>query len=72
MTMYSDNQRLCGCCALWGGRREPSGRIFPAPYANVDSDERGICMGGGFSGTQMKASGGCDRWQLWPGLRKMP
>jgi hypothetical protein len=44
--MYSDNQRMCGSCALWGGKREPEGRIFPAGFVRVDNDERGMCMGG--------------------------
>jgi hypothetical protein len=71
MAMYSDNQRMCGSCALWGGKREPEGRIFPAGFVRVDNDERGMCMGGGFTGSTMRAIQGCGQWQLWAGLKKM-
>jgi hypothetical protein len=70
MATYSDGIRACGSCALWGGAREPEGRIFPAALVRVDNDERGKCMGGGYTGSEMRAIQSCGSWQLWPGLKK--
>ena len=70
MATYSDGIRACASCALWSGAREPEGRIFPAALVRVDSDERGMCMGGGYTGQETRASIACGSWQLWAGLKK--
>jgi len=70
MATYSDGIHSCGSCALWGGQREINGHLFPAAFVRIDNDERGKCMGGGFSGVEMRAIQSCSKWFLWPALRK--
>lgn len=71
MAIYSDGIRACGSCQLWSGAREPEGTIFPASLVRVDNDERGMCMGGGYTGQETRAIVSCGRWQLWAGLKRM-
>ena len=49
----------------------PEGRIVPAALVRVDSDARGMCMGGGYTGQETRASIACGSWKLWAGLMKI-
>jgi hypothetical protein len=56
----------CATCALWAGPRTPKfGGIV-----EVDRHAKGKCCGGGFNNVQIEAMCNCNKWELWPAVRK--
>jgi hypothetical protein len=58
--------KVCATCALWGGMRTAE---FGG-YAKFEQNQKGKCCGGGYNNAQMTPMAKCNKWELWPPIRK--
>lgn len=67
-TTLSNLNKQCATCDLWGGSRKAN-LPFPSVFITVESNEKGLCMGGGFNNMQMVAVATCGSWKKWGVLK---
>ncbi len=58
--------KVCATCLFWGGVRSAE---FGG-YSKFDTSEKGKCMGGAFRGSEMDPMQTCNKWEVWPLIRK--
>jgi len=58
--------KVCATCAFWGGTRTAE---FGG-YSKFEQNQKGKCQGGVFNNIQMSPMATCNKWELWPPIRK--
>jgi len=58
--------KICATCALWGGIRTAE----PGGYTKFEQDQKGKCQGGLYNTIQMPPMATCNKWEIWPPIRK--
>jgi len=59
-------QRRCATCERWCGERQPAER--PGTVAVAGETVTGLCIGGGWDGSERRARSTCGHWQIWVAL----
>jgi hypothetical protein len=60
------DQKRCATCERWCGEREPVGQ--PGTVAIAGETIAGLCIGGGWDGSERRARSTCGHWQVWVAL----
>ena len=63
-TTLSNLNKQCATCDLWGGPRKAN-LPFPSIFITVESNEKGLRMGGGFNNLQMVTIATCYNLKKW-------
>jgi hypothetical protein len=60
------DQKRCATCERWRGERQPVGQ--PGTVAISGETIAGLCIGGGWDGSERRARSTCGHWQVWVAL----
>ena len=59
-------RKRCASCERWQGERTPGSE--PGTVAIAAETDTGLCIGGGWDGSERRARSACGHWRLWPPL----
>ncbi len=63
MLIQAVDRKRCASCERWRGERQPG----PTPEGVAVTSETitGLCVGGGWDGSERRARSACGHWQIW-------
>jgi hypothetical protein len=59
-------RKRCASCERWRGPRQPGDT--PETVAVTTDTVTGLCVGGGWDGSERRARSACGHWQIWLAL----
>jgi hypothetical protein len=63
------DRKRCASCERWQGPRQ-AGEL-PDTVGIVSEMDTGLCIGGGWDGSERRARSACGHWRIWPALLKI-
>jgi len=63
------DRKRCASCERWQGPRQ-AGEL-PDTVGIAAETDTGLCIGGGWDGSERRARSACGHWRIWPELVKI-
>lgn len=67
-TTVTNQNKMCATCDLWKGPRQAM-LPYPSVFVTIDSNSRGLCMGGIFNYHEVHCTTNCGQWKKWGPLK---
>ena len=67
MLILAVDRKRCASCERWRGERQPG--PTPESVAVASETVTGLCVGGGWDGSERRARSACGHWQVWLALK---